>query len=73
MPKFAAVFTKLDTLDLLPSEIIESNSEKITIDELMENVELRRCKLSKKVGFEVLLAVLMTDDGQILIYNAHNL
>ena len=74
MPRFAAVFTRSDTLDPLPNEIIEAPSEEITIDELMKSVELRRCELSKKVGFEVLFAVLTTEDGgQILSYNAHNL
>ena len=75
MPKFNAVFTRSDTLDPLPNdEIIETPSEEITIGELMKSVELRRRELSKKFGFEVLFAVLTTEDGgQILSYNAHNL
>lgn len=74
MPRFTAVFTRPDTLDPFPNEIIELNSQEITIGKLMENVELRRRDLSKRVGFEVLFAVLTTEDGgQILSYNAHNL
>lgn len=72
MPRFIAVFTKSDTLDFLPNEIIEVHSQEITIGELMKSVELRRCELSKKVGFEALFAMLANESGQILNYNVHN-
>ncbi len=72
MAKFVAIFTKSDTLEFLPNEVIEINSDVITAGELMRNIESQRRELSKKVNHDVLFAVVATEDGQVVNYNAHN-
>jgi len=70
MYKFVAVFTRSDTLAFLPSETIYLRE--VIGGRLMEAVERRRSKISKKIGREALFAAVANEFGQILGYNAHN-